>query len=138
MSQASPTIAEPSTRPAANPEAALALLTDSQRALFERGARGDAPRALALSRARIDVGLWLRWRRIWVAGFDDRLMVFAEGPRPYLQSAPYAELSTSFYSHASGELVCVPADGLVVRSFGMSPAQGWRFLTLIRRGNGTA
>ena len=66
-----------------------------------------------------------------MAGFDDRLLVFAEGPRPYIQTAAYSELSTTFYSHASGELVCVPADDLVVRSFGMSPAEGWRFLTLL-------
>lgn len=132
MTAASPTIdvATHGRAPAA-PEAVLPILTPSQRALFERGARGQAVRAMVLSKARIDVGLWLRWRRIWVAGFDDRLLVFAEGPRPYIQSALYSELSTTFYSHASGELVCVPADDLVVRSFGMSPAEAWRFLTLM-------
>jgi len=91
----------------------------------------DDARELVRSRTAIDVGLWFRWRRIWVCGTDDRLVLFAEGPRPYVQTAAYRELRTSFYSHPSGELVCVPAPELAVHSLAMGPAAAWRLLGLI-------
>ena len=91
----------------------------------------DDAREMVRSRTAIDVGLWFRWRRIWVCGTDDRLVLFAEGPRPYVQAASYRELRTSFYCHPSGELVCVPAPDLAVHSLAMGPAVAWRLLGLI-------
>src|SRR6188768_819118 len=104
--------------------------------LREHCPTGDV-RALVRSYTTIDVGLWFRWRRIWVCGTDDRLIFLAEGPRPYVQTAMYSAMTTSFYSHPSGELVCVRAPELIVHSLAMGPAAAWRLLGLIhgaRRG----
>jgi hypothetical protein len=99
--------------------------------ILRRFCRPEDVREMIYSQTTIDVGLWFRWRRIWVCGIEDRLILLADGPRPYAQSAMYHELRTSFYSHPSGELVCVPAPELAVHSLAMGPAAAWRMLGLI-------
>lgn len=117
--------ASSSTRPQARE------LTSDEQALLDRARAGRTVKALVLTGARVDVGLWFRHRRVWLAAFDGAIALFAAGPRPYLQTASGEELATTFYSHLSGELVCVPAPELVVRSLAMGPAEGWRMLELI-------
>lgn len=100
--------------------------------LLETARAGRPVLALARTGARADVGLWFRARPVWIAVFPDGIALLASGPRPFLQTASGAQLSTSFYSHLSGELVCVPAPELEIRSLPMGPALGWRLLNLIR------
>jgi hypothetical protein len=110
-----------------------------------RGQKLSPPTALLLSKSvgrwpvrvlvetatGIDVGLWFRWRRIWLCATDHRLIMVADGPRPYVQSVTYDRLQTSFYCHLSGELVLVPAPELGVRSLLIGPIDGWKILRLI-------
>lgn len=107
-------------------------------AVLRQGVDPAQVKHLVQTRTRFDVGLWLRGRRVWLAATEDRLIAFADGPRPYMQHAPLADLATSFYCHMSGELVCVPAGLLEVRSFAMDPDEAWHFLTLIHRASNVA
>lgn len=88
-------------------------------------------RVLVESCTGIDVGLWFRWRKIWVVATDHRLVLLADGPRPYVQHVAYDRLQTSFYCHLSGELVFVPAPEMGVRSIKIGPAAAWKILGLI-------
>lgn len=109
----------------------VSLLSKELLDILRQGADTAEVKHLVQTRTRFDVGLWLRGRRVWLAATSDRLVAFADGPRPYMQSVPLSELTTSFYCHMSGELVCVPSGVLEIRSFAMDPDEAWRFLTLI-------
>ena len=84
-----------------------------------------------LTATRVDVGLWWRWRAVRVLACQDALVLLADGPRPFVQTAAYSELSTSFYSHRSAELVLVPAPTLSVRSLSLPPGKAWELLRII-------
>jgi hypothetical protein len=90
-----------------------------------------------LSATRVDVGLWWRWRPVRVLACPDALVLLADGPRPFVQTAAYSELATSFYSHRSAELVLVPAPPLLVRSLKLPPARAWELLRIIHARCGT-
>ncbi|MCX5661803.1 MAG: hypothetical protein NTW19_19155 [Planctomycetota bacterium] len=112
-----------------------ATLTPAEQALLDQARAGRTPRLVSPTGARVDVGLWFRSGRVWIAAFDGgAVTLFAAGPRPFVQSAQPHELTTSFYSHLSGELVCVPAPELTVRSLPMGPSDGWKFLDVIHNG----
>lgn len=84
-----------------------------------------------LTATRVDVGLWWRWRPLRVLACPQVLLLLADGPRPFVQTAAYSELATSFYSHRSAELVLVPAPMLSVRSLSLPPGKAWELLRII-------
>ena len=88
-------------------------------------------RVLVESTTGLDVGLWFRWKKIWVCATDHRLILFADGPRPFVQEVTYDRLQTTFYCHLSGELVFVPAPEMGVRSIAIGPSSAWKILGLI-------
>jgi len=105
----------------------------SELTLLHKETAGKPALLCVLSGTRVDVGLWLRWRPIWVCACEEKLVLLADGPRPFVDSATYDELHTCFYSHRSAELVLVPAPLLLIRSVAVAPDDGWTFLTLIRK-----
>ena len=111
--------------------AAAAHMNSAQRRLFEIAAPIDQVRALIRSDSVFDVGLWFRSRYVWIAGMDDRLAVFADGPRPYLQVVAYPNLYHSFYAGRSGELVLLPAPELAMRIYQINANAAQVFLNLI-------
>ena len=131
MSKLPPTLSELAQDPV-NVRAAAARMNGAQRRLFQIAGPIDQVRALIRTDSLFDVGLWFRSRHVWVAGMDDRLAVFADGPRPYLQVVAYPNLYHSFYTGMSGELVLLPAPELALRIYRVNPNAAQVFLSLIK------
>ncbi len=88
---------------------------------------GDAPEFLLRTGNRVDVGLWFRQRRVWAAGFGDRLVLVAPGPRPYIETMSSAMLRESVYNHVTRTLVFGPGTARLV-GIAVSPAVGHALL----------
>jgi len=86
---------------------------------------------LVRSRSRVDVGGWLRGRRVWVAAGARELVLFAHGPRPYSQTIPFAELRSSVYNPVTGELALKPCADVRAASLRMSPLDAYQLLAQI-------
>jgi hypothetical protein len=125
MSQASETNSS-----TASPAPALAKRLHDR--LAELGIDPSQASVNLLTATRVDVGLWWRWRAVRVLACPDALVLLADGPRPFVQRAAYSELTTSFYSHRSAELVLVPSPSFVmVRSLSLPPGPAWELLRII-------
>ncbi len=83
---------------------------------------GEDPEIYCFSRSRtkVDVGSWIRKRRVATFLTSDELVILAAGRRPYIESIPIADLGESRYNHVTGEFVPAPApdrrlDGLKIQ-----------------------
>jgi hypothetical protein len=112
------------------------VMKKGEQALLKK-AIGERPALLCVkSQTQVDVGLWWRWRDVWVCVCEKSVVLLADGPSPFLQSVGYDALDTTFYSHRSSELVLVPAPDLLVRSLAVAPDDGWALLSLIQKLSG--
>jgi len=80
---------------------------------------------------RIDTGRWWRSSPLWLAVTPTEVVVFAVGRRRYLDRIPVAGCGSSFYNHATGELVLAPAESLRFRQLRMKPSAALRILSLL-------
>ncbi len=109
-----------------------ATLSTAEHALLKKAVDERTPLLCIRTGTQVDVGLWLRWRNILICVCENKVVLLADGPRPFCQSAGYDQLGTTFYNHRSSELVLVPAPELLVRSLAVPPDDGWSLLSLIQ------
>lgn len=112
-------------------EGPLRDLSAAERALL--ATQGETPvyRAI-LSTTRVDVGSWLRDGRIWVCARRVDLLLFAAGPRPFVERLAFNALQSSAYNHVTGELILAPAEGARVRQVRALPAEALAVLEWMR------
>ncbi len=108
-------------------------MTAGEQALLKKAAGEQKVLLCVKSQTQVDVGLWWRWRRVWVCVCEKSVVLLADGPRPYSQTVGYDQLGTTFFSHRASELVLVPAPDLMIRSMAVAPDDGWALLSTIQR-----
>jgi len=86
---------------------------------------------LVNSRSRIDVGSWIRDRRIRVAATSTHLLLFASGKRPLAERLAYSELYDSVYNHVTGALILAPHIDSRFCTLRMTPVDGYQLLAQI-------
>jgi len=91
------------------------------RRLLESAIGKGAVRELHETGTKVDVGYWLRKRRVWLCLTDSEVVLFAWGKQPYLDRIPLSQLGESQYNHITGELVLAPAGGVSVPTLRMAP-----------------
>ena len=119
------------TTPAPGNAEELALLTKTERALFEELCGTDTVLLLLLSESMVDVGRWLMQSRLWVAASRTELAMFAAGRRPFVQRIPFRHIQASLYNHVTGELVLAPNRKFKISRIRMAPVEGYQFLAQI-------
>ena len=108
-------------------------MTVGEQQLLTAAARGETPAVLLATGTPVDVGLWFRQRRAWIACFTGRVAVFAAGKQPQSVEIPVAELTKSFYNFLTGELVLAPAPAVRIRRLKLTPVDGSRILEQINQ-----
>lgn len=96
--------------------------------LFEDG----TPGLVMQTETRVDTGGWTGKPRLWLALCGEKLLVAADGRRPYLEQAARAGLGESCYCHVTGVLLLAPAHGMRARSLRIPPLEGRRVLQWIQ------
>jgi hypothetical protein len=86
---------------------------------------------LVKSRSRIDVGSWIRDRRIRVAATPTHLLLFSGGKRPLAERLAYSELYDSVYNHVTGALILAPHIDSRFCTLRISPVDGYQLLAQI-------
>jgi len=125
--------ASPALGPLSAADPAWRLLTPFERRLLD-DTRQEAPVwLLRCTGTRVDTGLWFRQARLWLACLEDRLLLFAYGPRPHGETLPLAACDGSLYNHLTGELVLAEAGAMTPRrTVRLAPADAHFVLTQIR------
>jgi hypothetical protein len=100
--------------------------------LLAGAAAAETPSWMFRTRTTVDVGSWLRKRRIWACLMSRDLVLVASGKRPFTEVVPLRQLGESRYNHVTGELLLGPADGVRNVRLRMPPFEGYEVLWRIR------
>ena len=85
------------------------------------------------SRTKVDTGRWFRRSRLWLCVTDKQIVLLAASKRRYTQVLELAELPDSYYSHATGQLVLEPTEGVRYSRIKLAPIDALRVLSLIEQ-----
>ena len=103
---------------------------------FLDAAVGDEPVfGVVKTGARVDVGSWLRKRRVTACLLKRDLFLFAPGKRAYAERIPFDELRESQYNHVTGEVMLAPAESSQVKRLKATPLAGLKILAHIYQGD---
>ncbi len=95
---------------------------------------GVEPRLCLRTQTRVDAGGWLRRAPLWLCVTERQLVLLAVAQRRYVECVDLVKCRASRYSHATGEFVISPAEGLEVTRVAMSPAEAVKVLQWIGGG----
>ncbi len=101
--------------PLAEGDPAFGQLTLFERDMLDRVRQGRPVFLLARTGSRVDVGLWFRQARLWLACLDDTLCLFAYGPRPLVEVHLYEALAGSLVNPITGDLVLAEKEATTPR-----------------------
>ena len=108
-------------------------LTEKE-AFVMRGAIGsDEKDALWRTRTRVDVGMWYRKGRVWVCPLAEELLLFAEGPRPWIERIAYSDIRESRYNHVTAEIALAPEPDLPLSTLRVRPLEALALMRHFRR-----
>lgn len=99
--------------------------------LWQEVAGGVEPRLRLRTGTRIDVGRWFRSNPVWLCVTASEVILLAVGRRRYAERVPISGCTASAYSHASGELVLSPAEGLRFKHLRMKPTEALKVLACL-------
>lgn len=106
-------------------------MTPGERRLLDHAAGEGEFLAVYQSGTRVEVGLWVFERRVWVAVTARDVVLLAAGRRPLLQRVAFAHLYASLYNAMTGELVLAPDRGYRVGQVRLPPLEGCQVLAQI-------
>lgn len=110
---------------------ALSRMTPAERRLYEQVCGETGVMTLLQSATRVDVGLWIFERRVWVVVTPTGVVLLAAGRRPLAQCVSFEHLYMSLYNGVMGELVLAPDRGYRVRRVKLPPLEGNQVLAQI-------
>jgi len=121
------------TQPLRPEEFAALPLHATGRARLDAALGGAAVLGLWKTRTRVDTGLWFRQAPLWAACTPAELILFAEGPRPFVERAPFRQLVDSAYNVVTAAVVLAPAESLSCRELRLPPLEGVQLLAQFGR-----
>lgn len=119
---------------AQTPEAGAAVrpgLTRAEQRLLDEVAAGRPVAVLVQTGTTVDVGEWLRRKRVVGVCLDGEWAMFAAGRRPFVERVSTRLLTASVYNQIVGELVLAPAPEVRLRQLRMTPLDASRALRWI-------
>lgn len=110
-------------------------MNELERQLLREAAGGTEPELSIRSGERIDAGRWWRRTPVWLCIAGGELIMLAVARRRYLEKVALADCAASHYSHATGELVIEPVEGLRFNRFRLPPREAIRILRTLNPGS---
>ena len=93
---------------------------------------GGAEPALSLQTGtKVDTGRWFVRSRLWLCVTDSQLLLLAAARRQYAEVLDLATLQDTYYSHATGQLVLEPTEGVRYSQIYLAPIDALRVIGLI-------
>ena len=83
----------------------------------------------------IDVGSWIKKRRVCACATNFELVLIAAGREAYAERIPFSNLYQSEYNHVTGEVALAPAVDTQISGLKMEPLKAMAFLALIHKEN---
>jgi hypothetical protein len=108
-------------------------LTEKEACVMRDAIGSDDQDALWRTRTRVDVGMWYRKGRVWVCPLADELLLFAEGPRPWVEHIAYSHVRESRYNHVTAEIALAPETDLPLSSLRVRPLEALPLIRQFRR-----
>ena len=90
---------------------------------------------LHITATTVDVGPWFGKRRVTCCLLDREMVLFAEGPRAYVERIPFDQIQESQYNHVTGEVVLAPRETDSLTSLKVPPLIALEILANIRNGD---
>ena len=112
-------------------EACKGRMTPAERRLLATIRETAEVMTVFQSSTRVDVGLWLVERRVWVVVTRAEVVLLAAGRRPLTQRVTFAHLYASLYNVVTGELVLAPDRGYRVGQVKLPPLEGSQVLAQV-------
>ncbi len=113
----------------------VSLMKDQEKMLLEELCPRNKALLVLKSGSKVDVGYWFRKGAVWVCATPGEIILLAAGPKPFAQKTPFHFLRESLYNHVTAQVVLAPAPGLAMRSFRLSPLDGYQVLAQIYSNN---
>lgn len=110
-------------------------MNELEKQLLREAAGDTAPDVSIRSGERIDAGRWWRRTPVWLCIVGGELIMLAVARRRYLERVALAECTASHYSHATGELVIAPVEGLRFNRFRLPPREAIKLLRTLNPGS---
>ena len=106
-------------------------LSKVEQAVLTSGKGDVEPLKIFRSQTRVDTGRWWRRSVLCLAVYPGEIAVFAASRRRYFCHLELADLTESYYSHRTGELILAPAEECRFKQIKMNPSEALEILSML-------